>query len=106
MAGVVQGKDIDECVDRGQWLAALSIKELGPSLVVSFLLKIPRNADVPQISIPQAGLHSAAPLNSSEAERISGSTRHSTFPAGPAGGLLSFFCIIIQHEACVTRDDP
>ena len=31
MSGVVEGKGIDECVDQGQWLAALSIKELGPS---------------------------------------------------------------------------
>ena len=31
MSGVVDGKDVDECVDRGQWLAALGIKELGPS---------------------------------------------------------------------------
>jgi hypothetical protein len=31
MAGVVQGKPLDTCVDLGQWLAKLSIKELGPS---------------------------------------------------------------------------
>jgi adenosine kinase len=31
MAGVVQGKSLDTCVDLGQWLAKLSIKELGPS---------------------------------------------------------------------------
>jgi len=30
-AGVVQGKTLDESVDMGQWLAALSIRELGPS---------------------------------------------------------------------------
>ncbi|KAF2165188.1 hypothetical protein M409DRAFT_24572 [Zasmidium cellare ATCC 36951] len=30
-AGVVQGKDIDSCVDQGQWLAAQSLRELGPS---------------------------------------------------------------------------
>lgn len=30
-AGVVEGRPLDECVDRGQWLARLSIKELGPS---------------------------------------------------------------------------
>jgi adenosine kinase len=31
MAGVVQSKSLDTCVDLGQWLAKLSIKELGPS---------------------------------------------------------------------------
>ncbi|KAI1180436.1 adenosine kinase [Nemania sp. FL0916] len=31
VAGLVQGKDIDASVDMGQWLAALSIQELGPS---------------------------------------------------------------------------
>ncbi|KAI0903746.1 Ribokinase-like protein [Ustulina deusta] len=31
VAGLVQGKDIDTAVDIGQWLAALSIQELGPS---------------------------------------------------------------------------
>ena len=31
MSGVVDGKGVDECVDRGQWLAALGIKELGPT---------------------------------------------------------------------------
>lgn len=30
-AGVVQGKDIDSCVDLGSWLAAQSLRELGPS---------------------------------------------------------------------------
>jgi len=29
-AGVAQGKSIDTCVDMGQWLAALSLRELGP----------------------------------------------------------------------------
>ncbi|KAI0393676.1 Ribokinase-like protein [Xylariaceae sp. FL0594] len=31
VAGLVQGKDIPTAVDMGQWLAALSIQELGPS---------------------------------------------------------------------------
>jgi adenosine kinase len=31
VAGIVQGKDIKTCVDMGQWLAKLSIQELGPS---------------------------------------------------------------------------
>lgn len=30
VAGIVQGKSLDESVDMGQWLAKLSIKELGP----------------------------------------------------------------------------
>ncbi|KAK5663956.1 hypothetical protein OQA88_168 [Cercophora sp. LCS_1] len=32
-AGVVDGKSLDESIDMGQWLAKLSIKELGPSYV-------------------------------------------------------------------------
>jgi len=31
VAGIVQGKSLDECVDMGQWLASLGIRELGPS---------------------------------------------------------------------------
>ncbi|KIV99718.1 uncharacterized protein PV09_08648 [Verruconis gallopava] len=31
VAGIVQGKDLATCVDMGQWLAKLSIQELGPS---------------------------------------------------------------------------
>ena len=30
-AGVVQGKSLEECIEMGQWLARLSLKELGPS---------------------------------------------------------------------------
>ena len=31
MSGIVLGKSLEECIDRAQWLAALGIKELGPS---------------------------------------------------------------------------
>ncbi|CCD24346.1 adenosine kinase NDAI_0D00320 [Naumovozyma dairenensis CBS 421] len=31
MAGLTQGKDLETCIDMGQWLAALSIQEIGPS---------------------------------------------------------------------------
>ena len=31
MAGLVQGKDLDKSIDVGQWAAALSIQEIGPS---------------------------------------------------------------------------
>lgn len=31
LAGIVQGKSLEESVDMGHWLASLSIKELGPS---------------------------------------------------------------------------
>ena len=31
VSGLVQGVSLEECVDRGQWLAKLSIQELGPS---------------------------------------------------------------------------
>ncbi|KAL8935817.1 MAG: hypothetical protein Q9211_004497 [Gyalolechia sp. 1 TL-2023] len=30
VAGIVEGKSLEECVDMGQWLAKLSIQELGP----------------------------------------------------------------------------
>ena len=30
-AGVVEGKSLAECVDMGQWLARLSLQQLGPS---------------------------------------------------------------------------
>lgn len=31
LAGVVEGKSLETSVDMGQWLARLSIQELGPS---------------------------------------------------------------------------
>ncbi|KAF1811446.1 adenosine kinase-like protein [Eremomyces bilateralis CBS 781.70] len=31
LAGLVQGKPVDACIDLGQWLAKLSLQELGPS---------------------------------------------------------------------------
>lgn len=31
MAGVVKGEPLEKCIDMGQWLAALSLRELGPS---------------------------------------------------------------------------
>ncbi|PFH56927.1 hypothetical protein XA68_15753 [Ophiocordyceps unilateralis] len=31
LAGIMQGKPLETCIDMGQWLARLSIKELGPS---------------------------------------------------------------------------
>lgn len=34
VAGIVEGKPLDVCVDMGQWLAKLSIKELGPQYVI------------------------------------------------------------------------
>ena len=33
VAGIVEGKSLDESVDIGHWLASLSIKELGPQYV-------------------------------------------------------------------------
>lgn len=42
VAGIVEGKPLDECVDMGHWLASLSIKELGPQYIsLPLLLKIP-----------------------------------------------------------------
>ena len=34
LAGLVQGKPLETCVDTGMWLAALSLRELGPSYVL------------------------------------------------------------------------
>jgi adenosine kinase len=31
VAGIVQGKSLETAIDMGQWLAKLSIQELGPS---------------------------------------------------------------------------
>ena len=33
MAGVVKGEPLEKCIDMGSWLAALSLRELGPSYV-------------------------------------------------------------------------
>lgn len=38
LAGLVEGKDLDTCVDMGQWLAALSLKEIGPSFPATKLV--------------------------------------------------------------------
>lgn len=35
VAGIVEGKSLDESIDMGHWLASLSIKELGPQYVPS-----------------------------------------------------------------------
>lgn len=35
VAGLVKGESIETCVDMGQWLAALSLRELGPAYVLS-----------------------------------------------------------------------
>ena len=42
LAGVVKGESLEKCVDMGSWLAALSLRELGPSLV---LLETPSRRD-------------------------------------------------------------
>ncbi|KAL9128896.1 MAG: hypothetical protein Q9217_002518 [Psora testacea] len=34
VAGIVEGKPLDECIDMGHWLASLSIRELGPQYVI------------------------------------------------------------------------
>jgi len=31
VAGIVEGKSLEQAIDMGQWLASLSIRELGPS---------------------------------------------------------------------------
>lgn len=42
VAGVIEGRPLDVCVDMGQWLARLSIKELGPSYVCFLFLCLRR----------------------------------------------------------------
>ena len=37
IAGIVEGKSLDESIDMGHWLASLSIKELGPQYVQPLL---------------------------------------------------------------------
>jgi len=36
VAGIVEGKSLDESIDMGHWLASLSIRELGPQYVKLF----------------------------------------------------------------------
>jgi adenosine kinase len=31
VSGIVEGKGLSECIERGHWLAGLSVRELGPS---------------------------------------------------------------------------
>ena len=39
VAGVVEGKSLDESIDMGHWLASLSIRELGPQYAHSLLIQ-------------------------------------------------------------------
>ena len=67
MSGVVEGKTLEEAVDRGQWLAALGIRELGPSYVFPAILS-PRESSsfavqnlllkrsIPQIPLAETNL--------------------------------------------------
>ena len=34
MAGVVEGRSVEDCVDMGHWLASLGVRELGPAYVI------------------------------------------------------------------------
>lgn len=38
LAGIVEGKSLEQSIDMGHWLASLSIKELGPQYVIPSLL--------------------------------------------------------------------
>jgi len=42
VAGIVEGKSLEQSIDMGHWLASLSIKELGPQYVCLSLSTIPR----------------------------------------------------------------
>lgn len=73
-AGVAKGESMEKCVDMGQWLAALSLRELGPSYVIPPLSLYPEhsNPSAPhksktgawltspslQLPVPQQDLHS------------------------------------------------
>ena len=43
MAGIVKGESLEKSIDMGSWLAALSLRELGPSYVLS---QIPQNTAI------------------------------------------------------------
>ncbi len=57
VAGIVEGKSLDESVDMGHWLASLSIKELGPQYVRSLLT-------THYIVLPSSASHQATTSNS------------------------------------------
>ena len=59
VAGIVQGKELDECVDMGHWLASLSIQELGPQYVASVLHFPLLNEPVLQLSVYSNAKHEA-----------------------------------------------
>ena len=54
VAGLVEGKPLETCIDMGQWLARLSIQELGPSYVhtLPFILSSLRCTLSPVLIIP------------------------------------------------------
>lgn len=59
-AGVVQGKSLESCVDQGQWLAAQSLRELGPSWVfpcINSNLGSFQLTCLPQVPVPKEDLH-------------------------------------------------
>ena len=57
LAGVVRGEVLARCVDQGQWLAALCLRELGPSYASPVRPRVQRaDVDVPQVSVSEADL--------------------------------------------------
>jgi adenosine kinase len=47
VAGIVEGKSLEESVDMGHWLASLSIRELGPSYVLALIVQQPSKNPLP-----------------------------------------------------------
>lgn len=63
VAGIVEGKTLEESIDMGQWLASLSIRELGPSYVPPIpdpdvFLPTPKITTHPEKSLPFLSSHS------------------------------------------------
>ena len=52
VAGIVQGKPLEQSIDMGHWLASLSIKELGPQYVSIPPLSPSMQASTPNMQLP------------------------------------------------------
>ena len=66
VAGIVEGKSLDESIDQGHWLAKLSIQELGPQYVrfqFAILLLYEVGLDSPMINEGFLLIDSRPPLS-------------------------------------------
>jgi len=96
LAGIVEGKSLEESVDMGHWLASLSIRELGPSYVLNLLLqqqaKTPLSNTIPSflnpypsvVLFPQIGRYtsipSASPILPDHDQQLTSSTTRYPYP--------------------------